>query len=165
MASRQRKSGSRLPLKVAPPNTNRLPYRDSFDEPAAKTKQPTEAATAAEASAATPGALRELSFTTCASLEDEQTVVRRPGGIRQSSVRLRDQDVPQTHKRRPEQGDAYTRPRRQALMPIDMLPKETHSHQVAFSPITVLPRRNDTDLTASSPATAEIDDVLLVRGR
>ena len=84
---------------------------DPLDEPAAKTKQPIEAATA-EASAATACALRELPFTTCASLEDEQTVVRRSGRIRQPSVRLRDADVPQTYKRRPEQGDADTRSRR-----------------------------------------------------
>ena len=81
-ASRQRKSGSRLPLKAAPPNTDShiddsfrndtsvanpntpsqqscptldgvaLQELDPFDEPAAKTKQPIEAATA-EASAAT----------------------------------------------------------------------------------------------------------------
>ena len=136
---------------------------DPFDEPAAKTKQPIEAATA-EASAATACALRELLFTTSTSLEDEQTIVRRAGRIRQPSVRLRDADVPQTHKRRPEQGDADTRPRRQALMPIGIPPKEPHSNQGAATPITVLPRRNDTDLTASSAATAEIDDVLLVGG-
>ena len=96
---------------------------DPFDEPVAKTKQPMEAATA-EASAATACALRELPFTMCASLEDEQTVARRSGRIRQPSVRLRDADVPQTYRRRPEQGDADNRSRRQALMPIDMPPKE-----------------------------------------
>ena len=111
---------------------------DPFDEPAAKTKQPIEAAIA-EASAATACVLRELPFTTCTSLEDEQTVVRRSGRIRQLSVRLRDPDVPQTHKRRPEQGGADTRPRRQALIPIDMPPKEPHSNQVASTSITVPP--------------------------
>ena len=162
MVSRQRKSGSRLPFKAAPPNTDShiddifrddtsvantnkpsqqsgptldgvaLQELDPFDEPAAKTKQTIEAATA-EASAATACALRELPFTTCASLEDEQTVVRRLGRIRQLSVRLRDPDVPQTHNRRPEQGDADTRPRRQALMPIDMPPKKSQSNQAAGS--------------------------------
>ena len=34
-----------------------------------------------------------------------------------ASVHLRDSDIPQTHKRIPEQGDADTRLRRQALMP------------------------------------------------
>ena len=48
---------------------------DPFDEPAAKTKKPIEA-TAAEDTAATACALRELPFTTCASLDDEQTAVR-----------------------------------------------------------------------------------------
>ena len=95
---------------------------DPFDEPVAKTKQPIETATA-EASVDTACALRKLPFAMCASLEDEQTVVRRSGRIRQPSVRLRDADVPQTYKRRPEQGDAYTRSRRQALMLIDMPPK------------------------------------------
>ena len=135
---------------------------DPFDEPTSKTKQPIEAATA-EASAATACALRELPFTTCATLEDEQTVVRRSGRIRQPSVRLHDTDIPQTYKKRPEQGTADRRSRRQALMPIDMPPKEPHSNHVASTPITV-PPRDDTDLTASSATTTEIDDVLLVGG-
>ena len=46
----------------------------------------------------------------------------------------------------------------------DMPPKEPYPNQVASTLITVLPRRNDTDPTASSAASAEIDDVLLVRG-
>ena len=95
---------------------------DPFDEPAAKTEQPKEAKTA-EATAATACALRELPFTTCASLEDEQTAVRRSGRIRQPSVRLRDPDDPQTHRKRPEQGDEDNRPRRQTPMPIGMPPK------------------------------------------
>ena len=49
-------------------------------------------------------------------------------------------------------------------MPIDKLPKEPHSNQVASTPITVPPRRNNADLIASSAAIAEIGDVLLVGG-
>ena len=67
---------------------------DPFDEPAAKTRQPIEATTA-EATTATACALRKLLFTTCASLEDEQTAVHRSGRIRQPSVRLRNQEGPE----------------------------------------------------------------------
>ena len=78
---------------------------------------------------------------------------------------LRDSDVPQTHKRIPEQGERQTLdPDGRRLRLFDMSPKEPHSNQVASALMAVPPRRNDTYLTLSPAATAEMDDVLLVGG-
>ena len=81
-----------------------------FNDPAAKTKQPAKA-TAAENTTAIASALRELPFATCASLDDEQTLVRRSSRIRQLSVHLRDPDDPNAHRRRPGRGKTNIIPR------------------------------------------------------
>ena len=59
----------------------------------------------------------ELSFATCASLDDEQMLVRCSSRIRQPFVRLRDPDCPKAHRRRSGRGEAtiYPDDRRRCL--------------------------------------------------
>ena len=99
-------------------------------KPAAKTNQPTEA-TVAEDTTAIACVLRELPFATCASLDDEQTAVRRSSRIRQSFVRLRDPDDPKTPRGRPGRGEADNRPRRQTPVPVDIPPHEPQTNKKA----------------------------------
>ena len=141
---------------------------DPFDEPVSNTKQLAEA-TATEDTTAIVSALRELPFATCASLDDEQTPVRRSSRL-QPSVHLRNPDDPYTHRRIPGRGKADNIPRRRTPVPIDIPPHKPQPNQIASTPVTVLPKENDTDpstnkpTTASSSATAEIDDVFLAGG-
>ena len=140
-----------------------------FDEPAAKLKQPAEA-TAAENTTAIASALRELSFATCASLDNEQRPVRRSSRIREPSVRLRDPDDPTAHRRRPGRGKADIIPRRWTPVPVDVPQHEPQPNQIVSTSITVFPKENDTDpssnkhTTASSSAAVEIDDILFAGG-
>ena len=133
-----------------------------FDEPAAKTKQPVEA-TAAVDTTAVAGALQELTFATCASLDDEQMPVCRSSRIRQPSVRLRDPDNRKTHSKRPRRGKADHIPRRRTPVPVDVPPHEPQPNQLASTTVAVWSKGNDTDLSANKPTVASFsaDDVLL----
>ena len=112
----------------------------------------------------------ELSFATCASLDDEQMLVRCSSRIRQPFVRLRDPDCPKAHRRRSGRGEADNIPRRQTPVPVDVPPHELQPNQIASTPVTMWRKGNDADpsankpTTASSLAAAEVDDALLARG-
>ena len=92
-----------------------------LDEPTAKPKEPLEA-TAAEETTAIARALRELPFSMFASLDDEQSPVRRSGRKRQPSVRLRDSDYPNMHRIKPWREEADNMPRRRTPVPVNALP-------------------------------------------
>ena len=155
------------PIQQSDPLLDGVALQDvnPFNEPPAETKQPTEA-TAAEDTTTIASALRELPFATCASLDDEQTPVRRYSRIRRPSVRLRDPDDRKAHRRRPGRGKADNKPRRRTRVPVEVPPYEL-PNQIASTPVTVLPKENDTDpstnkpITASSSAATDVDDIIL----
>ena len=153
MASRKRKPGSRLPLKATTPSPTIIPVDDSFkdntssvapktssqqsdqvldgvtlqelnllEESTVKPKELLES-TAAKETTAIACALRKLPFSTCASLDDEQTPVRRFGRQRQPSVRLRDSDYPNVHRIK-SGGVADHLTRRRTPVPVDALPRD-----------------------------------------